>query len=121
MEIEARRIRTAVQRQQELRTGTAIRYPEQLRRQALAYASRRQKAGDSLKSISRRLGLRPQLLFYWQKKASSNMLRRVKITPTREVRATPMETGELVLVTARGLRVEGLDVTRLAELLKELS
>jgi len=121
MEVEARRIRTAVQRQQELRTGTAIRYPEQLRRQALAYASRRQKAGDSLKRISVQLGLRPQLLFYWQKKASSNMLRRVRIAPTREVRATPVEARQLVLVTPRGLRVEGLDVKALAELLRALS
>jgi len=121
MEDEARRIRTAVQRQQELRTGTAIRYPEQLRRQALAYASRRQKAGDSLKSIARGLGLRPQLLFYWQKKASSGVLRRVRIAPTRDVRAMPVETGQLVLLTPGGLRVEGLDVNRLVELLEALS
>ena len=121
MEIEARRIRTAVQRQQELRNGTAIRYPEQLRRQALSYASRRQGAGDSLKSISRRLGLRSQLLFYWQKKASSGVLRRVKIISKPEQRATRAETGQLVLVTPRGLRVEGLEVAALAELLKALS
>ena len=121
MEVEARRIRTAVRRQQELRAGTAIRYPEQLRRQALAYASRRQQAGDSLKSIARRLGLRPQMLFYWQKKASSNRLRRVKIAPVQDTRATPVETGPVVLVTPRGLRVEGLDVNRLAELLRALS
>src|SRR2546426_8986218 len=121
MEIEARRIRTAVQRQQELRTGPATRYPKQLRRQALAYASRRRAAGHSLKSIARGLGLRPQLLFYWQKKASSNRLRRVKIAPVQDTRATPVETGPVVLVTPRGLRVEGLDVNRLAELLRALS
>jgi transposase-like protein len=117
---EARRIRIAVQREQEVRTGTAIRYPEQLRRQALAYASRRQQAGDSLKSVARRLGLRPQLFLYWQKKLSSGVLRRVKIASARDVRATPVEAGRLVLVTPRGLRVEGLDVKRLAELLRAL-
>ena len=121
MEAEARRIRTAVQRQQELRTGTAIRYPEQLRRQVLAYASRRQQFGDSGKSVALRLGLRPQILIYWQNKASVGVLRRVRLTPPRSVRATPLETGRLVLVTPRGLRVEGLDVTRLAELLRALS
>src|SRR3989442_14140626 len=74
MEIEARRIRTAVQRQQELRTGTTIRYPEQLRRQALAYASRRRAAGHSLKSIVRGPGLRAQLHFSLQNEASRNKL-----------------------------------------------
>src|SRR3989442_15859110 len=108
MEIEARRIRTAVQRQQELRTGTAIRYPEQLRRQALAYASRRRAAGHSLKSIARGLGLRPQLLFYWQKKASSNRLRRGENAPGEGRRAPPGGKGPRVGVAAPGGGGEGV-------------
>jgi hypothetical protein len=61
------------------------------------------------------------LVYYWQQKVSRGVLRRVKIATTRDVRATPVETGHLVLVTPRGLRVEGLDVNRLAELLRALS
>jgi predicted ABC-type transport system involved in lysophospholipase L1 biosynthesis ATPase subunit len=120
MQAEARRIRTAVQRQQELRAGTAIRYPRQLRREALGYARRRQQAGDSLKSIGGRLGLRPQLLHYWQK-TSNGVMRRVRIASARDARATSLEAGRLVLLTPGGLRVEGLDVAGLAELLRALS
>jgi len=45
----------------------------------------------------------------------------VRIAPVQDTRATPVEAGRLVLVTPRGLRVEGLDVKRLAELLRALS
>lgn len=120
METEVRSIRTAVQHQQELRAGTAVRYPEALRRKALAYASRRRRSGDSLKSIAGVLGLRPQLLCYWRKKATGRVLRRVRITAT-ETSSAPPPRACPVLITPRGLRVEGLDVDSLAALLSALA
>ena len=119
MEREARRIRTAIQRQQALRAGTATRYPAEVRRQAVAFTCLRLEAGKSLKSIARGLGLRPQLLHYWHSKFSRARFRPVKVG--RATAAGPRESARLVLVTPRGFRVDGLDVNSLAVLLRALS
>lgn len=114
---EVRRLRKVIQQQQSLQAGTATRYPVEVRRGALAYVQARRGAGDSIKSIARQLGLRPQLLQYWQQK-SRTRFRPVTVTRGAEVRCEP---ARVVLVTPSGMRVEGLDVAGVARLLRELS
>ena len=116
---ESRRIRRAIQQQEAEGAGTATRYPAELRRQAVGYARRRLEAGDSFKSIAGELGLRPQLLHYWHSKVTKSRFRAV--TVQRATRPAASEPSCLVLVTSWGHRVEGLDVTEMAELLRALS
>lgn len=121
MEAEARRIRTAVRRHQQLRTDTGIRYPADLRARVLAHAAVMERSGASVKSIAGRLGVRPQLLAYWRKRSAGARMRPVAIDAVGERAVAPAGNGQLVLVTPGGVRVEGLDVEAVARLLRALS
>ncbi|MGH8846813.1 MAG: hypothetical protein ACREXQ_06180 [Polaromonas sp.] len=121
MGAEARRIRTAVQRHQKLRTDTGTRYPAQLRQQVLAYSAHMGRGGESVQSIARDLGLRPQLLAYWLKRSSGIRMRPVEIDRAEEPAIVPADKREFVLVTPSGVKVEGLDLTALTHLLRALS
>lgn len=118
---EVHRLRKALCQVQSRQSGTATRYPAAVRRQALAYARRRRVAGESVKSIARRLGIRAQLLAYWQKTSSRRRFRAVTVTAPAEVAARPATSSPLVLVTSSGIRVEGLDVASAVMLVRELS
>lgn len=117
---ELRRLRKALSQVQSRQSGTSTRYPAAVRRQVLAYAQRRGVAGESVKSIARRLGIRGQLLAYWQKTSSRGRFQVVTVTAPAAV-AAPRTSAPLVLVTSSGIRVEGLDVAGAAALVRELS
>ena len=121
MDTQAPKLRAAVRHQQALSAGTAVRYPMDLRRQVLAYARERQAAGESLRSVVHRLGVRSQILYYWREVERTGRFRRVRMADAADRRSSPADTSKPVLVTPCGLRVEGLDVAGLAALLRALS
>jgi transposase-like protein len=89
-------------------------YPAELREAVLAYAARRRSERVSQDKVAAELGMSPQTLCYWRALARQ----RGGIAPVAIVaqRAPAQE----VLVECGPLRVRGLDVGGVAELLRRL-
>lgn len=88
-------------------------YPPELRQEAVAIAH---ALPQPVARTARDLGVPQFTLHAWLRSAPA-VLRPVAVTPT----PMPMSGPPLVLVTASGVRVEGLDVSSAAALLKALS
>jgi transposase-like protein len=97
------------------RSGGRGRYPAELREAVLAYASSEKRRGTSGAKVASELGLSVQTLQYWRTGAR----RRGRLTPVALV-AERTPVCELV-VECRHVRVRGLDLEALAELLKRLA
>lgn len=111
---EAAAFREAVRRAG--RRGPGRRYPPDLRRRGAEYLRARQAAGAPLSAVLRELGVRRETLVGWAAPAS------VKTKP-RFVPVTVMEApaGRIVVHGPGGVRIEGLDVAGVAEILRRLS
>lgn len=101
-------------------------YPDRLRRAGNEYVRRRMAAGLRQAEIARELGLSETTIWRWAKtttrsEASTDRQRSsfkpVAIVGTARGR---VEAQVLSVVTPQGYRVEGLDVTSAAALLREL-
>jgi hypothetical protein len=91
------------------------RYPVKLRETAVAYAARRRAQKASRDVIAAELGMSAATLSYWRAPARTlGTLERVTIV------ARP-ETTQDVIVECGPLRVRGLDVASVAELLRRLA
>lgn len=93
--------------------GPTTPYPAELRAKALAYLQERQAAGGSLRVVASELMIGADSLRKWQG-AQAPMVRPVSVVPDRAASA-------LVVHGPNGIRIEGLDVSAVARLLKELS
>jgi transposase-like protein len=111
-----RSIRREIARHQHGRRPRTIRYPKALRERVVALALRRRARGARIAVIARDLGLAPWTLNLWLRKRSAPVLRAVEIVPAASAPAptTP------VLMTPRGLRVEGAPLDVLVTLLRAL-
>jgi hypothetical protein len=111
---EAAAFRDAVRRAG--RRGPGRRYPEELRRRGAAYLRARQAAGAPLSAILRELGVRRETLAGWAAPAAGK-------TRPRFVPVTVMEApaGRIVVHGPGGVRVEGLDLAGVADLLRRLA
>jgi transposase len=93
------------------------RVPMPLQAAALQYAEQRQAAGISMKAIGGELGMSWHTLSYWRARhasSSETSLARVKIV-------VPERSKEAVVVhSPSGLRIEGLCVSQMAELIARL-
>lgn len=118
---EARRIRQEVLKRQSRSPGTGVRYPENLRHKALAYVRQHESAGESIRSIAALLGRRRQILLYWRQRGKKAAFRPVSVTTRPRPLCPPPEVPRPVLVTPRGCRVEGLDLSGMVALLRELA
>src|SRR5437899_10469291 len=120
MDREVRKFRSDAIQPMGARPGTAVRYTPDLRRRAVGLARRRRRAGVAVAAIARDLGLRPRALRLWlQAPRSRPRLRRVAVSAMPE--ATAPRDGLSVLVTAQGVRVNGLDLATLVALLRGLA
>lgn len=116
---EADRIQAAVARLG--RTRRSERIPPALRARATKVIGEWRAAGATWRSIARGVGLSVNTVKRWGAHESrSRRVERVLVpVRVRGERAVERRTG-LTLVTAGGMRVEGLGVTEAAELLREL-
>jgi transposase-like protein len=89
-------------------------YPAELREAVLAYAARRRSERVSQDRVAAELGMSPQTLCYWRALARQ----RGGIAPVAIVAQT--EAAREVVVECGPLRVRGLDVAGVAELLQRL-
>ncbi|MBM4195325.1 MAG: hypothetical protein FJ202_13255 [Gemmatimonadetes bacterium] len=111
-----RSIRREIARHQQGRRPKTIRYPTALQEQVVAFARRRRARGVHIAAIARDLGLADWTLNLWLRKRSAPVLRAVEIVPA----ATALAPTTPVLITPRGLRVEGAPLDALVTLLRAL-
>lgn len=99
--------------------GRTTTYPPELRALAVAYLKERRGEGASFRAIASELGIGDDSLRSWTRprKRRSPSVRRVSIAPS-----TPAPTATSMVVHGpAGLRIEGVDVSTIAALLRELS
>ena len=103
----------------ELGKGRGRRYPAELRDELLRAVAEMREQGASWPEMSRALGVTVETLRRWWSEPKRNAASPAALVPV-EI-STPLVGSSLVLVTPGGLRVEGLDVTSAALLLRALS
>ncbi|HET6345901.1 MAG TPA: DUF4388 domain-containing protein [Myxococcota bacterium] len=96
--------------------GRGKRFPKDLQRRAVAYYHYRLAGGSFLSEVARELELPPPTLRRW---VLDNPAPTVTVSGTWQP-ASSAEPGKPVLVGPGGLRIEGLDLDSLAELLRRL-
>lgn len=109
---EAAAFREAVRRAG--RRGAGKRYPAEVRGQGAAYLAARRAAGVPMSAVLRELGLRRDTLARWVEQAPAARPRFVPVSVVEEAAG-------IVVHGPRGVRVEGLDVAGVAELLRRLA
>ena len=112
MDETVRRFRREVSRELGNRVGAERRYSVRLREAAVAYWRARESAGDGLVVAAQVLGVAPGTLRRW---AEVPGFEPVQVVPDAMSRA-----GLTVIVEAECVRVEGLDVDTVAQLLARL-
>jgi transposase-like protein len=123
MDDPIRRLRAEARQLTHGKVPTAIRYPAAFRAAAVALAGPRLGQGASIARVARDLGLPMQSLGRWLRaRPTRPVLRPVAVAPGPAVAAVPapLRAG-LVLVTAQGVRVEGLDRDALVAVLRALA
>ena len=100
-------------------SGPRNRYTAALCAQAVEYGRTRHEEGASLEAAARELGISRKALWKWSTEASAATdFHRVEVVPDKPQAS---RTGSrLVLHGPGGVRVEGLDVESLAELLRRM-
>lgn len=91
------------------------RYPGTLREAVVEYARAEHREGRSFMRICEELDMSHQTLAYWRAKASG------RLVPVSVVAAHDETTEKDVVVECGPLRVRGLDVAGVAELLRRLA
>jgi len=97
------------------RRGPGRRYPPDLRRRGAEYLRARQAAGAPLSAVVRELGVRRETLAGWAAPAEAE-------TSPRFVPVSVIEEPSRIVVRGPGgVRIEGLDVAGVADLLRRLA
>ena len=118
MEIAIRRFRSEVRQLAHGKAPQAVRYPVAVRETAVALGRARLRQGHSVNRIARELGISEPTLAGWLRTRGPAVLRPVAVAPDPE--PTRDDPGGLVLTTAHGVRVEGLDRDTLIAVLRAL-
>jgi transposase-like protein len=98
-----------------VQAGKRGRYPVALRDAVLEYAARAKRHGKSHAKVAAEIGMSVQTLCYWRAAAR----RRGALTPVAIVATATTEREPIVELGP--IRVRGLDVAGVAELLKRLA
>jgi DNA invertase Pin-like site-specific DNA recombinase len=93
------------------------RVPPAIKREALLIIERARQNGMSYRAISKQIGVNNHTLRYWRETSKTKSV--IKAVRIAEPNAKPKS--EVVLVGPRGLRIEGLNLSDLAELLVRLA
>jgi hypothetical protein len=115
------RFRRAAAKENRDRRTVRRRYSTRLQRQAVEYWHTRQQQGDGLRDVAESLGIAPWSLHRWARAyAAHGQFHPVQIVADAAAAAAVAGTRLVVVMQADGLRVEGLDVTAVAQLLRLL-
>ena len=116
MDDAVRRFRDAANRENRGRRLIRRRYSPALQREAVRYCQRQAAEGVGVRAVAAALGVAPWSLHRWMRRHRFGRpgFQRVKVvTPIQELAAP----GLVVVMTAHGPRIEGLDVEATARLL----
>ena len=117
MDPKVRRFQDQAREENEGRRGVQNRYSMELRREAVAYLTKRKRDGASVVRVAAELGVSGWSLVRWSRESDGGAaLRRVKVSEKEPVRRDE----ELTLVTPEGYRIEGLDGRSAREFLEAL-
>jgi hypothetical protein len=119
MEIAVRRFRAQVRQLAHGRAPQAVRYPDAVRQSAVALGRMRLRQGHSVNHVARELGISEPTLAGWLRTRGPSVMRPVAVAPDPEPQRD--DPGGLVLTTAHGVRVEGLDRDTLIAVLRALA
>lgn len=104
--------------------GRGRRYPETVRQRAVAYYCARSAEGAAIKDIGPELGLPWQTVHRWSMDAADVSCQPAPLADFERVEIieapAPTTRGALVVKGPAGLRIEGLDMDTLVELLRRL-
>lgn len=112
MERKAREFRSAAGRLLSDKPRRGACYPEKLKKLALAALSEAEERGLGTTSVARELGIHADTLRSWRDATA--------LVPVRVIESRT-EQSSLVVIAAGGLRIEGLDIAGLAELIRRLA
>ena len=100
--------------------GRGGRTAAALQAMVVKFSEERHKAGTSIKAISNELGLSVHTLSYWRsvhRRQSTAALAKVKVVVHAAER---LDRSEITVHGPRGLRVEGMSLSQLVELITRL-
>jgi len=100
--------------------GPGRRYPEALKSEVLAYLAERRRTGRGLATTSSELGIPERSIKLWAgapRASSAPAFVTMAVTEAREV----SPASRIVVHAPGGVRIEGLDVASLADLLRRLA
>ena len=124
----ARRLRLQARSFENRGKPTGTRYSPAFRAEVVRHARAQVREGVAVSRIARSLGLRPKTLTLWMRDMPASKLRTVRVVPgERDARALPSAAAvpaaeqRLVVVTPSGVRVEGLDVDGVVQVLRVLA
>jgi len=121
----ARRLRSQARQFANRRKPTGTRYSSAFRAEVAAHAHVEVREGVAVARIARDLGLRPKTLTLWMRRMPASKLRAVSVEhdprpgPMPAAVATPERRA--VVVTPSGVRVEGLDLDGIVQLMRSLA
>ncbi len=99
--------------------GQGRRYPEALKREVVAYLTARREAGRGLKTTSVELGIPERSIKLWS--STPRASGQPSFVPMVVTAAVAERTApEIVVHAPGGIKIEGLDLATLAELVRRL-
>ena len=100
--------------------GRGKPYPKGLLEKILSYTVARRRQGAKLVEVAAELGLHDQALSRWLgEKRASKRFDRVDVVAAAPV-AAPSAPSPIVVYGARGVRIEGLELAAVAELIRRV-
>ena len=121
----ARRLRSQARRFENRRKPTGTRYSPAFRAEAVIHARNQVREGVAIVRIACELGLRPKTLTLWMRRKPASKLLAVRVDrdprPALAPAVVVATDRRPVIVTASGVRVEGLDVDGIVQLLRSLA
>lgn len=116
MEDAREELRTALSKLGEM--GRGKRYPRALLEKMLSYTVARRRQGATLLAVGGELGMNWKTLARWLGERKAARFERVEVSAPTPAVTAPMPLP--IVYGPRGLRIEGLDVSGVAELLRRL-
>ena len=121
----ARRLRLQARRFENRRQPTGTRYSAAFRAEVVVHARGQVRAGVAVSRIARDLALRPKTLTLWMRDTRVSKLRAVRVErdarPVSVTGAVAAVERRVVVVTPGGVRVEGLDLDGVVQVLRLLA
>jgi transposase len=108
------------------RKGAGKPFPTELRKAVVAYAAQGLVEGESIDASARALGISAMSIKRWTKRLGQHRLacgaemRRVEIVAEHQQRPPVDASSEIVVHTPHGLRIEGLSLAAVAQLVRTL-